>query len=494
MRPVNIFRVSRIQDERLFNIMEKHEAGDHDDHRIRVHEIDSLRILTDALAENGVTVKDADGFYFGFVIPLIGKEFDLLKVTGKYCLNIELKSQDVSEEAIHAQLKKNRHYLRLLGREMLLFTVVTDTMRCYRLSDEGELEKTDIGEVAWAVKKLRAAYHGRIDKLFLASEYLISPSEDAEKFLQKQYFLTPAQDQVKSAFLKDIEEASGCNFFHISGRPGTGKTLLVYDLAKHMARSGKTLVTCREEPAGGLITISDSLENLDFMFIGDITSADQLKDYEYMFVDEALKLDPKTFDIIKTSAETNGHSCIFSTDPAAELTESEKKNDIEGRIKSLSLAGEYELSERLRLNMELDTFIRKLKRLSYESEKTYGFEHVSINYANNAEEARGLISYFCENGYVFINGHGRSEEPFAEFDECFSHQHISGREYGRVVLLLDSSFSYDKEGYLKGIPAFDPEHPYPNIFNSVITRVRENLALVILDAPELLDQVLSIID
>ena len=80
MKPVNIFRVSRIRDERLFNIMEKHEASDHDNHRIRIHEIDSLRILTDALAGHGITVKDTDGFYFGFVIPLIGKEFDLLKV------------------------------------------------------------------------------------------------------------------------------------------------------------------------------------------------------------------------------------------------------------------------------------------------------------------------------------------------------------------------------------------------------------------------------
>ena len=133
--------------------MEKHEASDHDNHRIRIHEIDSLRILADALAGHRITVKDTDGFYFGYVIPLIGKEFDLLKVTGKYCLNIELKSQDVGEGQILAQLRKNRHYLTLLGRELMLYTVVTDTLECYRLSDEGELEPTDIGEIAKAVRK-----------------------------------------------------------------------------------------------------------------------------------------------------------------------------------------------------------------------------------------------------------------------------------------------------------------------------------------------------
>ena len=76
MKPVNIFRVSRIRDEDLFNIAAKHEADDHDNHRIRIHEIDSLRILVDALTDEGVTVSEFDGFYFGFIIPRIGKEFD----------------------------------------------------------------------------------------------------------------------------------------------------------------------------------------------------------------------------------------------------------------------------------------------------------------------------------------------------------------------------------------------------------------------------------
>ena len=109
MRPVNIFRVSRIHDEGLFNISVKHEAEDHDNHRIKIHEIDSLRILVDALTDSGVSISELDGFYLGFIIPQIGKEFDLLKVTGRNCLNIELKSVSVPEEQILEQLLKNRH-------------------------------------------------------------------------------------------------------------------------------------------------------------------------------------------------------------------------------------------------------------------------------------------------------------------------------------------------------------------------------------------------
>ena len=494
MKPVNIFRVSRIRDERLFNIMEKHEASDHDNHSIRIHEIESLCILTDALAGHGVTVKDADGFYFGYVIPLIGKEFDLLKVTNRYCLNIELKSQDVGEEHILAQLRKNHHYLTMLGRELMLFTVVTDTLACYRLSADGELETADICEIAKAVKKCRAAYHGRIDKLFRASEYLISPEEDPDRFLQGQYFLSPAQDYVKSQLLRDISNAHYCSFFHIYGRPCTGKTLLIYDLAKHLSGSGRTLITCGEDPSDGLLAISGAIENLDFISVSEIVSPEQISGYDFILVDEALRVEPASFEIIVKAAETYEQVCIFSTDPTAILTVQEQENDILERIHTLGLSGEYELSERLRLNMELQTFILKLKNLGCKTEKNYEFEHVSVNYANNTAEAHGIIKYFREKGYVFINPHRRSDDPFADLEESFGYRHIAGREYGSVVMLMDGSFSYDKDGYLMGIPVPDPGHPYPNIFYPGITRVREHLALVILDAPELLNSILSILD
>ena len=494
MKPVNIFRVSRIRDERLFNIMEKHEASDHDNHSTRIHEIESLCILTDALAEHGISVKDADGFYFGFVIPLIGKEFDLLKVTNRYCLNIELKSQDVGEEHILAQLRKNRHYLTMLGRELMLFTVVTDTLACYRLSADGELETADICEIAKAVKKCRAAYHGRIDKLFRASEYLISPEEDPDRFLQGQYFLSPAQDYVKSQLLRDISNAHYCSFFHIYGRPCTGKTLLIYDLAKHLSGSGRTLITCGEEPSDGLLAISGAIESLDFISVSEIVSPEQISGYDFILVDEALRIDPAIFEVIVKAAETYEQVCIFSTDPSAALTNPEQENDIGGRIQSLGLTGEYELSERLRMNMELQTFIMKLRHLYCKTEKTYEFEHVSVNYANNTDEARGIIKYYREKGYVFINPHRHRNAAFEDLEESFRYRHIAGREYNSVVMLMDSSFSYDENGYLMGIPEPDPEQPYPNIFYSGITRVREHFALVILDAPELLENILSLLD
>ena len=73
--------------------------------------MESLKKLADIFYSHEGSIEMMDGFFFGYKIPQIGKEFDLLKITDNACLNIELKSQDVSESKIQEQLKKNEYYL-----------------------------------------------------------------------------------------------------------------------------------------------------------------------------------------------------------------------------------------------------------------------------------------------------------------------------------------------------------------------------------------------
>ena len=136
---------------------------------------------------------------------------------------------------------------------------------------------------------------------------------------------------MKAELLRDIANVSYCAFFHVYGRPCTGKTLLIYDLAKHLSESGRTLITCGEEPSGGLLSISESIENLDFISVSDIVSPEQISGYDFVLVDEALRIEPAVFDTIVNAAETYEQVCIFSTDPSAVLTDPEQENDIAGR-------------------------------------------------------------------------------------------------------------------------------------------------------------------
>ena len=270
--PVNIYSISRIRDENSFNIVELHRTRKAGHPRTPYHEIESLRILVDNLLPHGLTVSDFDGFFHGFDIPQIGKEFDLLKFTSRSLLNIELKSQQVPEEQIHSQLLKNRHYLSHLGKRLNLFTVITNTMTCYRLTLGGELIKNDVSDIAEAIKRHSIDFISSIDEMFRASEYLVSPYNTPAKFIQGEYFLTQAQDQIKKNVLKEVETACGCAFFHITGTPGTGKTLLIYDISRELSKSGNTLLIYYGERHESLKLISDAIENLTIIPVSELSS------------------------------------------------------------------------------------------------------------------------------------------------------------------------------------------------------------------------------
>ena len=115
-KPINIYLQSRINEELSFNRVEKHSSGKIEICRTHEHEIKSLKYIVDALINIGLSLEMLDGFFYGYRIPQIGKEFDLLKFTETECLNIELKSQTVSLEQILSQLKKNKYYLAHLEK------------------------------------------------------------------------------------------------------------------------------------------------------------------------------------------------------------------------------------------------------------------------------------------------------------------------------------------------------------------------------------------
>lgn len=102
---------------------------------------------------------------------------------------------------------------------------------------------------------------------------------------------------------------------------------------------------------------------------------------------------------------------------------------------------------------------------------------------------------YCGKGYIFIN-YSKSNDwqsPYSAYEEDYDTHHVIGQEFDNVVLLMDSSFFYDENGDLQGIPHPNPDYLYPNLFYQGITRVREKLAIIVVSAPELFDKVVSIV-
>ena len=62
-----------------------------------------------------------------------------------------------------------------------------------------------------------------------------------------------------------------------------------------------------------------------------------------------------------------------------------------------------------------------------------------------------------------------------------------------MLMLMDESFYYDENGILRGIIHPNPDYLYPNLFYQGITRVREKIALVVVDSPELFEKISNIV-
>ncbi|MBO7254491.1 MAG: DUF2075 domain-containing protein [Clostridia bacterium] len=491
-KPINFYIQSRINNEKAFNVIDCRSSQKPLNSQSREHEISSLRILADRLFKMGVPVKAFDGFFYGYQIPRIGKEFDLLKFKRDSVLNIELKSRLVPEKQILQQLKRNKYYLSHLRTENYFYTVVSEPFCCYKLYKD-QLLKADIKELSDVINSFSKSYLSDISNLFRRADFLVSPFKTPKKFINGEYFLTNAQEQIKNKILFHILEKNKSGFYSITGIPGTGKTLLLYDTAKSLSKKGKTLVF----HCGKSDSKNNILENAipDFYFC-DVDSVEgyinNLNSFKFILVDEGQSMSPFYFELFKNIYRSS--CCIFSYAPEQLLTTEERKAGIIEKIKALPLVESFELSEKIRANREIASFIRRLKNMNLTSESEGNYSDVEVVFSQNVEEADKIIEYFKKKGFFIANyGEKAKTKSLLKYESKYNKNHIVGTEIDKGVMILDNSFYYDENGHLEGVPRFDPDNLFPNMFFHSITRIRERLVVIVIGNEGLFEKITEIL-
>lgn len=497
MRSINLFsfiNASSCLDADALSLFESVLSKRNSSITIKSAEIKTLSTLIDKLILSGTSLAALDNFFYSFSIPQISKEFDLLKICNSHILNIELKSKRIPIDGIKNQLLKNKHYLAPISSAIHLITYLEEDDIFYSLNDQNELREIKLEEVKCILEQsVENCLFDSIEKLFLPSRYLVSPINSPEVFVEDSYFLTSQQDEIKQHIQNKIKKSSSYEFFSITGAAGTGKTLLLYDIAKSFDSSKKACIIHCGMLAQGHETLNSLLHNVDIIAIKNVTT-ETLSQYDFLFVDEAHRIYPYQLDLIISITKEQKKYCVFSSDSKQVLSKKETKRAIGDKLNTIKQENRFNLSGKIRTNKMLVSFVKKLfytkDPTPYES-----YDNIQILSAKDLNIAKQYIEYLQGQGYEYIE-FTPSMYSSHQLDQLaigkINTHGVIGQEFDKVVMVIDKSFLYWND-HLNAYAHPNPDYLFTQLLFQGVTRAREHLALIVLDNPEVFETLTKIL-
>ncbi len=456
---------------------------------VRESEMKDISCFTDYMLQNEICVGNCDGFFINYSIPQIGKEFDLLRFGENYILNVEIK-RNSSFEKIEKQLKRNYYYLKFSDVPIKLFTFIANTKDLYQLKSD-KIEKANISELIDSINSQAIFDSVNPDTIFDPIRYLVSPFNSTRKFMEEDYFLTKQQEEIKNQVMQSIDLRVKRNI-SISGKAGTGKTLLTYDIAKNSIRNGfKVLILhCAQLNEGQHYLISNYGWNICQARDGILKD---FNEFDVIIVDEAQRARPSQFNTIVNKLSFSNAICIFSHDKNQCLNNYEISHDISNQILSLC-NNSFNLTNKIRTNKEIADFITRL----FDSKSIYNitaYPNVSLSYCSDQRKAQYILKSLSKKGWKvpkYTPGTRSSfhYEKYGIPEEDSVHA-VIGQEYDFIVGVIDSHFYYDKNNTLQS--KNDGYYSQRQMLFQILTRTRKNLHILVLDNPEIFERCIEIL-
>lgn len=459
---------------------------------IKAYELSGLESLIGELLSINKDVSVLMHYYLGYSIPQIGKEFDLLRFGTDSIINIEIKT-DCSLEKVLKQQQRNQYYLSFLGKELLIYTYLSDSKKLYKLIssvDGNKLMEISISELYQKLFKQQTVYIKDIDNLFNPSDFLISPFNSTDKFMEDKYFLTVQQETIYNEILRKLEDYTS-RFIALTGSAGTGKTLLTYHIAKHaMFRGEKVLILHCGPLNEGHNILKEQYGWQIYMprYAPDITN------YDILIIDEAQRIYPYQFNQYIKIVQDNKLKCIFSFDANQYLRDTERNNAVTQRIENDLLCKPYRLTDKIRTNKEIAYFIKQLFNCN-KSIPGISYSNIEFSYCNSPFAVKDLLNKLSNEGWKTPNYTPGTRstfhyEKYSSADQDCAHS-VVGQEFDKVVVVLDDSFRYNNEGELYANNAY---YSQKQMLYQIITRTRKQLYIIIMKNPLMLDRIIDTIN
>ena len=446
---------------------------------------------------DSLTASQKSGYILGFKVEKgIREEFDVLRCSVHKILNIELKTRmpEMGEKKIRNQLLRHKYLLGVLNKEVKVFSYVESEDKIYTLDQDENLIETD---VATLLSQIPDDYiNGNLLKELNLNNILISPYSEPDEFNKRKYFLTDEQMEKRNKIL-----GSNKQNICLTGGPGSGKSLLLVDLANKYKEMGKkvAIVFCSKMEYDEAKRISEQI-GVDVIPIKIVMKDENiLKEYEILLADEAQRLREGSFEKLLSFSDKK---IIFSLDQQQTLHPKEEEFNVHNRLLETGELDVFELKNIIRTDKAMSSFIQKLLNLRAEKVQPYEFDNVQIVYFDNETDAIEYIDFMSrEKNFVSIE----QTEYKSKMDNKMTKEKVYhgslgthdviGREYDNVLVVMDEGFEHDEEGRLRyrNLSGYYPYLGDHQMFQS-LTRVRKELIIVVLKNPELYHTIQNIIN
>ena len=287
-------------------------------------------------------------------------------------------------------------------------------------------------------------------------------------------------------------------FFTIKGGAGTGKTLLVYDIARELTDKGEKVLVIH---CGNLNEGQEELKQKQILNIIPINNIDLSKgfnfeDFTIVVLDETQRISKGQLDYIIKYTKGYVKKCIFSIDPIQCLRKSEFSNNIEEYIKNRVSVIENQLTDTIRTSEEILTFVKSILHNKKDFKKIL-YKNISLKYFTSLNFVTCDLKILKDKKvWKIINN--TSSRHKREFDyeipgESNSHK-IIGQEFDNVVVVIDASFYYDDKNKLSVKKEKESYYDKFGMLYQNITRARKKLNIVILNNKEVLERCLEVLN
>lgn len=455
-------------------------------------ETNDIVCFIDKLLEYDIELSLLDHFYIGYCIPQISKEFDLLRICENYIVNIELKNKNTGDK-IKNQLIQNQYYLNSTGKEYHCFTYVVSEEKLYKIINDNLVE-CDFSNLLDILRRQVNFNKINLNEMFDPIQYLISPFNTTDKFLSNNYFLTDQQQNFKKEIINLISNTKQYLFLGITGGPGTGKTLLTYDLVKYYKNTTNNIVILH---CGIINKGQKTLKRNDFN-IKNMSEYEKVIDQNrIIIVDEAQRMKGEQFKTLINKIKEQNKICIFSYDQNQTLSNAEIQNNIKKKISSI-ITKDFILSSKIRTNPETSSFIKNIFNLSKKN-TNYSYSNIDTFHFNTLSNAIEFIKYQQkEKSFTFINYTGTMhyENPkliqsLEKFKNYNAHE-VIGQEFDNVLVVIDDTFGYSNEKELYSNGWTNVKYNANKMLFQAISRVRKKLCIVVINNSAVFEQLIKI--